>query len=220
VLHAVEPTEPRVIDQAAANQLIRDRVEAAFAEGGAAEIPEFRRSNLDGVSFGRARLRGCNLSDLPAARLSAESAVFEDCGFQRTYLRHAHLKSARLERCDLTEADAAAAFAVGASFRGSILERTKFELAWLDGVDFAETRCQETVFRRAHLRGAKRAGVTLAGCHFDDADLRDANLTGCDLREARLAGTDLRRANLSRARLERPTSRTRIYRARTFGAPL
>ena len=166
------------------------------------ERVHLRGSNLDDAGFDQTRLTACDLSHLNGARLWAEGAVFEGCDFTQSYLRRSHFKSARLELCDLTQAELVASFAVGASFRGCVLDRTTFDLAWLDSADFTDTRCRETVFRRAHMRSAKLPGVDLRGCDFADADLRGADLTGADLREAILAGADLRRAALSGARLQ------------------
>lgn len=221
----------RLIDQAEADRLIREHVQAEQGSGtridefldarivdvsltvstmvmpvsfGNAELERvsFEGSNLDGAAFDRTSLKDCDLSHLNGARLWAEGAVFEGCDFTQSYLRRSHFKSARLERCDLTQAELAASFAVGASFRGCVLDRTDFDLAWLDSADFTDTRCRETVFRRAHMRSAKLPGVDVRGCDFADADLRGADLKGADLREAIFAGADLRRAALSGARLQ------------------
>jgi uncharacterized protein YjbI with pentapeptide repeats len=166
------------------------------------ERVRFDGSNLDDASFDRTRLKECDLSNLNAGRLWAAEAVFEECRFNGSYLRRAHLKQARLERCDLTHTELVASFAVGASFRGSVLDRTTFELAWLESADFSEARCRETIFRRAHMRDAKLGGLDLRGCDFAEADLRGADLKAADLRGARFAGADLRRAALSGARLQ------------------
>jgi len=166
------------------------------------ERVSFEGSNLDDAGFDRARLKGCDLSQLNAARLFAEEAVFEECRFTGSYLRRGHFKQARLERCDLTQTELTAIFAVGASFRASVLDGTTFELAWLDGVDFTEVKCRETNFRRAHMRDVKLGGVDLRGCDFTEADLRRADLKAADLRDACLAGADLRRAVLSGAQLQ------------------
>ncbi len=221
----------RVIDQAEADRLIRERVNPEAEDR--ARIPEFQNarladatvrvsgmlmhinfnrselervdfdgSNLDNAAFDRARLKDCDLSHLNAARMWAEKAVFEGCRFTSSYLRGTHFKQARLERCDFTHTELGSIFAVGASFRGSVLDRTKFELAWLDGADFADAQCTETVFRRAHLSGAKLGGVDLRGCDFAEADLRSADLKSADLQGARFAGADLRHAVLTGARLQ------------------
>ena len=164
-------TSLRVIDQAEADRLIRERVNRR-ARRASRDIPEFRGahladmrlhvssmvmrvnfshselervsfdgSNLNDAAFDRTRLKGCDLSHLNAARLWAEEAVFEECRFTQSYLRRSHFKQARLERCDLTQTELSAIFAVGASFRGSVLDRTTFELAWLDSADFSEAQC-------------------------------------------------------------------------------
>jgi uncharacterized protein YjbI with pentapeptide repeats len=224
------PADRRLIDQAEADRLIRERVNPVE---GLAQIPEFQgahladvhlrvssmvmrvnfsrsvlervnfiESNLEDAGFDGTQLKDCELSGLIAARLWAEQAVFEDCRFTQSYLRRSHFKQASLERCDFTQADLNAIFAVGASFRGSVLDRATFDLAWLDSVDFTGTRCRETVFRRAHLSGAKLGGVDLRGCDFAEADLRNADLRNADLRGASLAGADLRRAALGGAQLQ------------------
>jgi uncharacterized protein YjbI with pentapeptide repeats len=221
----------RVIDQAEADRLIRERLNPEAADR--ARIPEFQDaqltdvkltvsallmhvnfsgstlervsfqgSNLDDAGFDRSRLKDCDLSQLNGARLWAQEAAFDGCRVTQSYLRRAHFKQARLEGCDFTEADLAAIFAVGASFRGCLLDRATFDLAWLDGVDFTDARCSETIFRRAHMSGAKLGGVDLRGCDFADADLRGADLKAADLRGAGLPGADLRRAVLSGARLQ------------------
>jgi len=223
--------ERPLIDQAEADRLVREHVQAdqgsgtridEFLDARIADVTltvstmvmpvsfgnsvldrvRFDGSNLDNASFDRTRLKECDLSNLNAGRLWAEEAVFEDCRFAQSYLRRAHFKQARLERCDFTQAELVAAFAVGASFRGSVLDRTTFELAWLERVDFTDTQCRETVFRRAHMREAKLRGVDLRECDFTEADLRGADLAGTDLRGARLAGADLRRATLGGAQLQ------------------
>jgi uncharacterized protein YjbI with pentapeptide repeats len=155
----------------------------------------------DGLGFGEARLRDCDLSNLSAARLFGENAVFEGCRFYGTYLRRAHLKCARLEGCDLTQADLTAAFAIGTSFRASILDGTSFDLAWLDDAQFDGATCRNTVFRRAHLRNARFADATLQGSDFSDADLRGADFAQTDLTGVRFAGADLRGALLAHAQL-------------------
>lgn len=224
-------TSLRVIDQAEADRLIGERVNpeaedrARIPEFQGAHLVDVRLrvssmimrvnfsrselervgfdgSNLDDAGFDRTRLKGCDLSHVNAARLWAEKAVFEECRFTQSYLRRSHFKQARLERCDLTQTELTAIFAVGASFRGSVLDRTTFELAWLDGADFADAQCTETVFRRAHLSGAKLGGVDLRGCDFAEADLRSADLKSADLQGARFAGADLRGAALAGARLQ------------------
>jgi uncharacterized protein YjbI with pentapeptide repeats len=221
----------RLIDQAEADRLIRKHVHADQGSGtridefldarivdvtltvstmlmavsfGNSDLERVRfdGSNLDDASFDRTRLKECDLSNLNAGRLWAAEAAFEECRFNGSYLRRSHLKQARLERCDLTQTELVASFAVGASFRGCVLDRTTFELAWLESVDFSEARCGETVFRRAHMREAKLGGVDLRGCDFAEADLRGADLTAADLRGACFAGADLRRAVLSGARLQ------------------
>jgi uncharacterized protein YjbI with pentapeptide repeats len=227
----VSAAELPLIDQAAADRLIREHLHAADGElahitafsaarlvdvslrvsalmmrvsfgGSVLERVEFAGSNLDDASFDRTRLQGCDLSDLSAARLWAEEAVFDDCRVRRSYLRHAHLKRATFEACDLSQADCAAAFAVAASFRRCILEETSFELAWLESVDFDGARCAKTVFRRAHMSEARLPRLDLRRCDFSEADLRGADLTAADLREAMLAGADLRGAVLAGARLQ------------------
>jgi uncharacterized protein YjbI with pentapeptide repeats len=225
------PEELRVITQDEVQRLIRERLDAAdgaaaeFPEFKAAHLADLALqlstmvmrvnfansllervdatgSNLDGAAFDRTRLVDCNLSELPAARIWAQEAVFESCCLRGTYLRHAHLKRAAFETCDLGLADMAAVFAVGASFRRCHLERTSLELAWLEDADFSGARCGETSFTRSHMRRAKLSGVDLRGCRFDDADLRYATLADADLRDASLAGADLRGAVLTGARLQ------------------
>src|SRR5262245_32362408 len=151
------PPERRLIDQAEADRLIRERVNPAAED--VARIPEFQNahladlqlcvssmvmrvnfsgstlervsfdgSNLDDGGFDRARLEDCEIGHLNAARLYAQEAVFEKCRFTQAYLRHAHFKQARVEQCDLTQAELSGVFAVGASFRGSVLDRTIFDL--------------------------------------------------------------------------------------------
>jgi uncharacterized protein YjbI with pentapeptide repeats len=142
------------------------------------------------------------MTRLNAARWFAPETVFEKCRFAQAYMRGGHFKMARLEQCDFTQAELGSIFAVGANFRGSVLDRTTFELAWLDGVDFTETQCRETIFHRAHMRGVKLGGVGLRGCDLSEADLRGADLKNADLRGANLAGADLRRATLSGAQLQ------------------
>lgn len=166
------------------------------------ERVQFEGSNLDDAAFDRTRLKDCDLSQLNGARLFAEEAVFEGCDFTQSYLRRSHFKGARLERCNLTQSELVASFAVGASFRECVLDRTTFELAWLDSVDFTGAQCRETVFRRAHMRETKFGGVDLRGCDFAEADLRGADLKGADLRGASLAGADLRRAKIAGAQLQ------------------
>ena len=220
-----------LIDQAAADRLVREHLEAADGElahitefsaarfvdvslqvstmmmrlsfgGSVLERVQFAGSNLDAASFDRTRLHDCDLSDLNAARLWAEEAVFEACRVKRSYLRRAHLKRATFDACDLTQADCTATFAVGASFRRCILEGTSFELAWLESVDFEGARCAQTVFRRAHMREANLARLDLRGCDFSDGDLRRADLTTADLRDAIFAGADLRGAALCGAQMQ------------------
>ena len=220
-----------VVDQAEADRLIRERVNpqaedlALFPEFQGARLVDVRLrvssmvmrvnfsgseldrvgfdgSNLADAIFDRTRLKGCDLSHVNAARLWAEKAVFEECRFTQSYLRRSHFKQARLERCDFTQTELSAIFAVGASFRGSVLDRTTFDLAWLDSADFADAQCRETIFRRAHMRDTKLGGVDLRECDFSEADLRGADLKAADLRGAILAGADLRRAALSGAQLQ------------------
>ena len=156
--------ELRLIDQAEADRLFRERTNPEaegpvhFPEFQSAHLRDvtlhmsalagpvnfsrsvlervhLRGSNLDDAGFDQTRLTDCDLSHLNGARLWAEGAVFEGCDFTQSYLRRSHFKSARLERCDLTRAELAASFAVGASFRGCVLDRTDFDLAWLDSAD-------------------------------------------------------------------------------------
>jgi uncharacterized protein YjbI with pentapeptide repeats len=225
------PAERRLIDQAEADRLIREYLQADLGSGtgidefrdarivdvsltvstmvmpvsfGNSELERvsFAGSNLDAAGFDRTRLKDCDLSHLNAARLWAQEAVFDRCRFAQSYLRGAHFKQARLDTCDFTQTELATVFAVGASFRGSVLDQTTFDLAWLDGADFTGTQCRETVFRRAHMREVKLGGVDLRGCDFTEADLRGADLKGADLRGAKLAGADLRRATLTDAQLQ------------------
>ena len=225
------PADRRLIDQTEADRLLQERVNPAAEDlaripefqgahlvdltlcvssmvmrvnfsGSVLERVNFDDSNLDGAGFDRSRLQDCDLTRINAARIWAEKAVFEQCRFANSYLRGAHFKQAQLERCDFTQTELTATFAVGASFRGSVLDRTTFNLAWLDGADFSEVQCRETVFRRAHMRDAKLGGVDLSGCDFTEADLRGADLKAADLQGACFAGADLRRAALGGARLQ------------------
>lgn len=177
-----------------------------------------RHANLGRARLLWTRLEGCDLGEAILAHANLRMATFLRCD-----LHGADLSEARFEKTVLEDCDLSGVTLLEMSLRGTELlacrmaEATLIEVE-LDDVSFHRSDLSKATFvtcrgERVRFDDAKLENARfVAGCVFDGADFRGADLSRSALRggffenahfeDARLIGTDLSQAHCSGARFE------------------
>ncbi len=139
---------------------------------------------LQGANLRRANLTGANLTAANLDEIRAVRACFGMARIENAVCFRGHLELCSFSRAVIKHAD----------FRCSNMKRSRFREADLSETDFTE----------ADLQGADMSLCTVAGCIFNNADLRDARLRQIrGYRRAQWIGTDIRDINFAGAYLMR-----------------
>ena len=186
--------------------------EARFDEA-VLDHADLTEADLVGASF-----EGADLTGAAAVRVNAEGASFEGASAEESAwtgsrLFRANLKGAEFVRCALNACDLRESACDGADFTGSRGEQAHFEgaslvSATLEGVRFARAVFDDAVLTNlradggADLSGCSMRRVSAAEAHFEQADLRGAQLGEAVLDKAEFARATLERANLTAASLK------------------
>jgi uncharacterized protein YjbI with pentapeptide repeats len=163
------------------NQADLSRADLSDSNGKEAD---FHRACLSGANLERGDFVGANFSqaDLTGARLCEAD------------LSHANLSGAVTDRTDFSNANLFAAVLTGNALRNAVISGTCFvgarmmkcdlEYMRLVDVDFTDADLSEslltgTVMPNTCFSGARLRGSAMADVHWENADLRGADLRGC-----------------------------------------
>jgi uncharacterized protein YjbI with pentapeptide repeats len=204
----------QVLDRAGLYDLLTPTRQEALAllRGGDEGLAVWRLRRRDDKSrvpidlFG-AKLPGAKLTNIVLYRVNLDSADLSGADLSgsclgelvRVNLDGALLPGAYVPH--LTDCSARNADFTNVRFNPAVLVRTDFTGAKLLRVEGSWTRSEEADFRDADLTGALLQNSTFARCDFAGANLTDAYLNDCDLTGAVFRGANLTRASLSRAKL-------------------
>jgi uncharacterized protein YjbI with pentapeptide repeats len=129
------------------------------------------RAHLEDVDLDESRLRGIEMADVLAERLTAANAnwggarlrrsLFSDARLTGLSLAEAQVKDVRFKACKLDYAN----------FRNSEITRVSFEDCVLDGADF---------------QGAAVKATAFSGCQLNQVDFTKAEMSRVDLRGSEL----------------------------------
>jgi uncharacterized protein YjbI with pentapeptide repeats len=172
----------------------------AFLSGASLQHVNLSNANLEGAQLNNANLDGANLSD---AHLIKPSPGGDAANLQGAYLRNVNLSGGKLDGANFTDASFYSSAAVGlglcnpdpntgftngcATASHATMDLTKFNGAYLFGVDFTSATVQGVNFGNSFLTGANFAGATLSSdtsgsnTGFSGAFLQGANLSGVTL---------------------------------------
>ncbi|HJL15501.1 MAG TPA: DUF2169 domain-containing protein [Sandaracinaceae bacterium LLY-WYZ-13_1] len=182
-----------------------------------------RYANLGRSRLLFTRLQGCDLAETILAHANLRAASFVGCDLHGADLSEARFERTRFASCDLSGATLFQMSLAGVELADCALAEATLVEVTLDGVAFhrcdlsqaALVTCSgaEVRFDEARLVNAR----FVAGCVFDGADFRGADLSratlrgvsleGADFSEAALVGADLSEARCASARLERADMR-------------
>jgi uncharacterized protein YjbI with pentapeptide repeats len=155
-------------------------------------------ANLSDANLERADLTGTNLTDANLIKARMDGANLTGATLLSTKLTDAELINANLTDATLTGVNLSGAELRRVNLSGTKLNRVRFTGADLSGVDLTVTdELNYATFEDANLRDAKMSGMDLS-----DTDMRNANLYGAVLDRANLTDTNLTGAVLSEAILE------------------
>ena len=180
-------------------------------------------TNLKGADLSSANLTGADLYDARLQGAVLEGAVLKCAMLNHINLDNAKLTGANLQGAEIKWATLNGADFEGANFSGADLEQTRLIGTNLEGAKLNGTNLDGANFLKANLEGADLRNTiitqndgecsirfeganlkeaNLEGVDFEDACLRNTNLSGANLKGAYLQGTDLSGADLSGANLE------------------
>lgn len=135
------------------------------------------KANLEGANFGEASLRGANLSLAKVSQTNFRGADLADANLSGVDFGRAFFEEAALHGVDFSGADLHRAELASMDLHGAIFKNSKLSLADLRRADLSGADFQGADLTRAKLNGAKLYKVNLS-----DAELRGVNLSGVDLR--------------------------------------
>lgn len=162
-----------------------------------AAASDFSEADLSGASADRINLKEANL----------EGALLAEASLRGASIEKANLAGARFVAADLTFAILSGANIEGADFQGANLHRAvlrhlPLRKARLEGANFGEAQLQkcdlegvdlpDAQFPSANLAGAWLTGSKIPRGNFAKANLRDTGLADIHWEEADLRGADLR----------------------------
>jgi uncharacterized protein YjbI with pentapeptide repeats len=156
-------------------------------------------ANLRMTSFVRCDLHGADLSE---GRF--EKTVFDDCDLNGVTLLQMSLRGVELRACRMAEAALVEVELDGVSFHRSDLSKAAFVTCRGERVRFDEAKLENArfvagcVFDGADFRGADLSRSALRGGSFEKAHFEDAILIAADLSQARCAGARFERADMRR----------------------
>jgi uncharacterized protein YjbI with pentapeptide repeats len=175
------------------------RLDKASLAGVDAAEAEFDSAWLVAAMSDRINLRGANLKGAVLDDASLAGAELDDADLTGARFRKADLTGATLLGCKIVDADFTGAnltgctmrelvlreaILEGAAFPEADLSRCDLEGIRLEAADFCDARLvgailTGSILPRAKFRRAKLGGTGLADIHWEDADLRDADLRYC-----------------------------------------
>lgn len=172
-----------------------------------------RYANLGRARLLWTRLEKCDLREAIFAHANLRAASFVACNLRGADLSEARFEQTRLERCDLGGVTMFRMSLSGAEFMSSGLVEASFAEVELDGVSLHSCDLTKAAFVTCHGAQVRFDDAKLenarfvAGCVFDGADFRGADLSRATLRGTSLVGAHfddgiLRGADLSEARCD------------------
>jgi uncharacterized protein YjbI with pentapeptide repeats len=171
--------------------LRRATLREAYLVGANLTSANFETADLEGANLERANLAGANL-----ARANLEAAMLSNADLTGAQLSYAQLATARLggaklDNAVLTHAELDDAYLGGATAFGA-----RFEFATLVHANLEDAKLGTAIFDDAALRNVNLSNADLVGASLVKADLSEADLTAADFGMA-----DIRFAKFSRAKL-------------------
>jgi uncharacterized protein YjbI with pentapeptide repeats len=128
---------------------------------------------LDGADLSGAKLAWADLSGAQLVEANLSGAVFWEANLSGAHLKGASLSGAKLEKANLS-----GALLWKSSLSGAALAGADLSGAMLSGADLSGADASDTKFDNANLREAKLTGnVNLRGADFTDALLANAELS-------------------------------------------
>jgi uncharacterized protein YjbI with pentapeptide repeats len=141
-------------------------------------------ANLQGADFDDASLAGAEFDDADLTGARLRKTDLTGAFFLRSKIAEADFTGANLTGCTMRELVLRAAILDGAVFADADLTRCDLEGIRLEAPDFCDAKLAGailtgSVLSRAKFRRARLGGAGLADIHWEDADLRDADLRYC-----------------------------------------
>jgi uncharacterized protein YjbI with pentapeptide repeats len=159
-----------------------------------AEKAFFSSADLRGARFEHAELR---LSDLSLAKMQEVRLYYSD--LRATYLTGANLRGARIFASNLNES-----FLSQAQMQGAFVEASRFQLAELDQVNLQGSYIASSNFEGAVLDGSDMSGALLSGASLQGASLKRAELRAAYFIDTEFRGVYLEEADVHYARFQEP----------------
>jgi uncharacterized protein YjbI with pentapeptide repeats len=149
-----------------------------------AERITLRGANLQGAVLDDALLARAELNEADLTGARFRKADLSGAFLHRCKIAGADFTGANLSGCCLRELTLTEAILDGATFYYADLRRCDLEGVRLEAPDFSEAALDDailtgSVLPRANFQRAKLSGAGLADIHWENADLRDADLRYC-----------------------------------------
>lgn len=135
------------------------------------------------VTFDRAHVRRCNLSECSFKLAQLLDSRLDGCDLANGRWEKAHVQRAELIGCRLV-----GWALVDSQVSNLLIQRCNAELSRFHDTAFHATRFEVCSFKAASFEGADLRGVVFRGCDLRGADLRRAKLKGTDVRGCDLDG--------------------------------